>query len=278
MIPVAALLAILSAAPHGRAAPHPAKAARVGVLRVCVDPDDLPFSARGQDGLDVRIATIVAADLGARLDLVWVPLRRGLVRNTLGARRCDALMGVPARVERVLTTRPYYRSSYVFASLAGRGARFSSLDDPRLRKARVGIELVGGETNPPAAHALARRGIVENVVGFPVHGDAREEVPGGAIVRALEAGRLDVAIVWGPRAGYAARRDPRLVLTPVSPEQDGALPFAFDVAIGVRRGEVALRDALDRALDRRRAEIDVVLRAYGVPRVPPPMQASTEGR
>jgi mxaJ protein len=273
----AALLALLSAAPHARAA-HPARAPRLDVMRVCVDPNDLPFSARGQDGLDVRVATIVAADLGARLELVWVPLRRGLVRNTLGARRCDALMGVPARLERVLATRPYYRSSYVFASLAGRDAPYRSLDDPRLRTAKVGIELVGGEANPPAAHALARRGIVDNVAGFPVYGDTREPVPGGAIVRALQAGRLDVAIVWGPRAGYAARRDPRLVLTPVSPEQDGPLPFAFDVAIGVRRGNVALRDALDRALARRRSEIEVVLRAYGVPRVPAPVQASTEAR
>ncbi len=265
----AVLLALLATAP----APLRPDAARAGprALRVCVDPNDLPFSAQGRDGLDVRIATIVAGDLGARLELVWVPLRRGLVRNTLGAGRCDALMGVPAGWERVLATRPYYRSSYVFVSRAGAGAPFRSLDDPRLRSARVGVELVGGDAgNPPAAYALAARGIVDNVVGFMVYGDTRDVVPGGAIVRAVEAGRLDVAVVWGPRAGYAARRDPRLVVTPVSPERDGPRPFAFDVAIGVRRGDVALRDALDAAIARERPQIDRVLAAYGVPRAAPP--------
>jgi mxaJ protein len=265
----ASLLALLAAAP----APHRAPAgapAPIRVLRVCLDPNDLPFSARGLQGFDVRVATIVASDLGARLEPVWIPLRRGLVRNTLAAGRCDALMGVPAAWERVLATRPYYRSSYVFVSRAGAGAPFRSLDDPRLRTARVGVELVGGDAgNPPAAHALAARGIVDNVVGFMVYGDTRDAVPGGAIVRAVEEGRIDVAIVWGPRAGYAARRAPRLVVAPVSPARDGPRPFAFDVAIGVRRGDVALRDALDAAIARQRPAIDGALAAYGVPRVPP---------
>jgi mxaJ protein len=253
-------------APSAAARPVPI---RVSVLRVCADPNDLPFSSRARNGFENRVARILAADLGARLEMVWVPLRRGLVRNTLGQDRCDALLGVPAGWERVLSTRPYYRSTYVFASRRDRGPAFRSLDDPRLRTARVGVELVGDDgANPPAAHALASRGIVDNVVGFPVFGDAREEVPGGAIVRAVQSGELDVAIVWGPRAGYAARRDPRLLLVPVPPEEAGPLAVAFAMAVGVRRGNVALKDALDGALARRRAEIERVLEAYGVPRAP----------
>lgn len=260
-----ATLLVLAGPAAGAAPRRPA-----AVLRICADPNALPYSDARGGGFELAIARVLARELGRRLEVVPVPLRRAAVRNTLGAGRCDALMGVPARLERALTTRPYYRSSYVFASLRARDLQLSSLDDPALRTLRVGVELVGDDgANPPAAHALAARGIVDNVRGFMVYGDHRAPAPGAEIVRALQRGAVDVAIVWGPRAGFFGRQGPPLRLTPVVPARDGGLPFAFDVSVGVRRGDRALRDALDRALDRRRTEIERILDAHGVPRVAP---------
>lgn len=263
---ITALLAI-AAGPAGGTEPH---ARPPAALRVCADPNALPYSNARGEGFEIAIARVLARELHRPLELVYLPLRRGFVRNTLGADRCDALMGVPSELERVLATRPYYRSSYVFASRRDRGLEISSLDDPALRRLRIGVELVGDDgANPPAAHALAARGIVDNVVGFTVYGDYREPAPAAAIVRALQRGALDLAIVWGPRAGFFGRRGPPLRIAPVAPRRDGGLPFAFDVSVGVRRGDRALRDALDGALARRHAEIVRILEAYGVPRAPP---------
>jgi mxaJ protein len=266
---IAAITALLALA-TGPAAGAGPRDDPTTALRVCADPNALPYSNARGEGFEIAIARVLARELRRPLQLVYVPLRRGFVRNTLGADRCDALMGVPSELERVLATRPYYRSTYVFASRRDRGLSVSSLDDPALKKLRVGVELVGDDgANPPAAHALAARGIVDNVVGFTVYGDYRDPAPAAEIVRALQRGALDLAIVWGPRAGFFGRRGPPLRIAPVAPSRDRGLPFAFDVSVGVRRGDRALRDALDGALARRRSEIGRILDAYGVPRAPP---------
>jgi mxaJ protein len=242
--------------------------ARAGppVLRICADPSEPPFSRARGDGFENRIARVLARDLGVELELVHVPLRGGFVRRTLGARRCDALMGVPAGSEQTLNTRPYYRSTYVFVTRAG-GPAVASLDDPALRRLRVGVERAGDDgARPSPEPALAQRGIVDNVVGFSPYGDERDEEAGGGALAAVRDGRVDVAVVWGPRAGAFAR-GAALVVTPVTP-RDGPPPLDHAVAIGVRRDDAALRDALDAALARRRAEIERILEAAAVPRLP----------
>lgn len=275
-----ALAALIAAAAPRPAAARPDPAVPGGVLRVCADPNDLPFSdARGR-GFENRVAAVLARALGARLELVPWPQRRGWVRNTLTARRCDVVMASPAGLERVLTTRPWYRSSYVFVAREDRGLRLSSIDDPRLHFLRIGVQLVGdeGASSPPVL-ALGARGMVDNLVGFPVYGDVSEPVPGGRVVDAVRRGEVDVAVVWGPRAGWLAARPPRLVLAPVSPPSDGGLRFAFSICAAVRKGDRALRDALDRALAARAREIERILDDYGVPRVPDaPVAAAREAR
>jgi mxaJ protein len=258
------------------AGPAPAQLAR-GTLRVCADPNNLPYSNERREGFENKLAELVAADLHVRVEYTWWAQRRGYVRNTLRAGRCDVIMGVPTGFEPVLVTRPYYRSTYTFVTRRT-APRITSFDDPALRRLRVGVQIIGDESaNSPPVAALTRRGIVENVTGYSVLGDYREPNPPSRIVRAVTDGEVDVAIVWGPLAGYFAKRSTiPLRVEPVSPEIDlPYLPFVFDIAMGVRRGETAFRDRLDGVLRRRHREIDRLLASYGVPRADTPAIAST---
>src|SRR5437868_10667318 len=129
-------------------------------LTVCADPNNLPFSNERQEGFENRIAELVARDLNARLSYVWWAQRRGFVRNTLNQNACDLLIGVPSSFERVSTTIPYYRSTYVFVTRRDRRLKVASFDDPQLRRLRVGVQLIGDDaTNSPPAHALSNRHI-----------------------------------------------------------------------------------------------------------------------
>jgi mxaJ protein len=237
-------------------------------LRVCADPNNLPFSNRQGEGFENRIAALLARDMGVPLEYTWWPQRRGFIRNTLNAGRCDLVTGVPAAFDQVRTTRPYYRSTYVFVTRRDRKLRIRSLDDSVLRRVKIGIHLIGDDyANPPPAEALARRGIIRNVVGYSIYGDYSKPDPPADLVRAVAHGEVDVAIVWGPLAGYFARHlNPPLELVPVVPRVDaGVLPFVFDIAMGVRRDDSATAKMLERELVRHRPEIRKILREYGVP-------------
>lgn len=239
-------------------------------LRVCADPNNMPYSNQAQQGFENKIADLLAADRHARLEYTWWAERRGFVRNTLKAGTCDLFIGVPAGFDMADTTRPYYRSSYVFVTRHDRALHLRSLDDPRLRRLRVGVQMIGDDfNNSPPAHALTNRGIVTNVVGYVVYGNYAAPNPLDRIVSAVDRGDIDAALVWGPPAGYFARRSAHaLDIVPVTPQTDGpALPFAFDMSMGVRRGNTALRDELNDFIARRQADIDRILEAYGVPRV-----------
>ncbi len=239
------------------------------VLRVCADPNNLPFSNSELQGFENKLADLVGRELHLRVRYTWWAQRRGYVRNTISAGLCDVLMGVPSGFERTLVTRPYYRSSYVFVTRRHDGPKLQSIDDPALRRVRVAVQLIGdnGENSPPA-HALAARHIVRNVVGYSVYGDYLQPNPPARIVDAVAHGDVDVAIAWGPLAGYfAPKENVELDVTPVSPQHDASLPFAFDISVGVARRARALRDEIDGVLARRKAEVDQILGSYHVPRV-----------
>ena len=259
------LLAVMFGPMHASAAPlHP------GPLRVCSDPNNLPFSNQKLQGFENRIATLVARDLGTEVSYFWWAQRRGFVRNTLNAGKCDVIIGVPSSFELAATTRPYYRSTYVFVTRRDRHLDISSLDDPRLHSLKVGVQMIGDDyASSPPAHALANRGIVRNIVGYSVYGDYSKDSPPRRIVEAVADGEVDVSAVWGPTAGFfiAKSRIP-LVARPVTPQIDlPFLPFVFDISMAVRRSDTALRDRLNEIIQRRAAEIDAILREYGVPRV-----------
>ncbi len=201
-------------------------------LRVCADPNNLPFSNRRLEGLENKLARLIAHDLAVPVSYTWWAQRRGFFRNTLKAGLCDVVMGIPSGFEMASPTRPYYRSTYVFVSRANRGDLVRSLDDPALRSLRIGVQLAGDDyANTPPAHALARRGIVSNVVGFTLYGDYARPNPPARIVDAVARGEVDVAVVWGPLAGYFAARSPApLRIAPVTPSVDRPfLPFVFDI-------------------------------------------------
>jgi mxaJ protein len=234
-------------------------------LRVCADPDNFPQSRADVSGFENRIAAIVADELQRPLEYTWTPQLRAFVRKSVGERRCDVWIGVPADLERLLTTAPYYRSTYVFVTPADDAAPLHSFDDARLPRLRIGVQLIGPESAAsPPAHALARHGAIDHVVGYTIGGEA----PAAArIAQALGEGRLDAAVVWGPQVGWYAQRSARpLIVRAARPPRGFALPFEFDIAMGVRPGDTALRDALQRAIDRRRGAIDAVLAEYAVPR------------
>jgi mxaJ protein len=237
-------------------------------LKVCADPNNLPFSNAKGEGFENRIIALLAEDLHTDVKYTWWAQRRGFLRNTLNAGACDVVPGLVAGIEMVSSTRRYYRSTYVFVT-RGDAPAVTSFDDPALRRLKVGVQLVGDDgANPPPAQALARRGIVGNVRGFTVYGDYAEPNPAGRIVAAVAHGDIDVAIVWGPFAGYFAKKlGVPLRITPVDPPVEGLVPMVFDIAMGVRRDDKPLRDELNAALAHRRGEIDAILADYGVPRL-----------
>ncbi|TIP37867.1 MAG: quinoprotein dehydrogenase-associated putative ABC transporter substrate-binding protein, partial [Mesorhizobium sp.] len=238
-------------------------------LRVCADPNNLPFSNAAGQGFENKIAQIIADDLGAKLTYTWWAQRRGFVRNTLKAGLCDLVPGTPANLEMLRTTTPYYRSSYVFLTRQD-SPDVTSFNDPRLRDLRIGVQLIGDDgANSPPVQALGRRGIVGHLVGYPVYGDYSAPNPPARIVDAVASGEIDVAVVWGPLAGYFAQKQRvPLRITPVTPRIDGPqLPMIYDISMGVRREDDPLRGDVNGALARHKADIDALLVQYGVPRL-----------
>jgi mxaJ protein len=237
-------------------------------LTACADPNNLPFSNKAGEGFENKLAQMIAADLHAKLDYIWWAQRRGYVRNTLNEKTCDFWPGIGSNVEMVATSRPYYRSTYMFVSRANANLAGLTLDDPRLKRLRVGVQLVGDDaSNTPPAHALARRGIVANVRGYMLYGDYAAPNPPAEIVRAVERGEIDVGLAWGPLAGFFAARSPvPLRLEPVTPWfADNQWPMQFDVSVGVQKDNQKLLKQIDAVLARRSNEISRLLDSYHVP-------------
>lgn len=237
-------------------------------LRVCADPNNMPFSNQRGEGFENKIAELVARELHRPLEYFWLPQRRGFVRHSLDAGRCDVVISVPAQYGLLQPTTSYYRSSYAFVSRRDRHLRVDSFDAPPLKRLTIGIQITGDDyNNPPAAQELASRHIVQNVRGFTVYGDYSRSEPQRTIVDAVADGLVDVAIVWGPLAGYYARREATPIdvrpITAVSAASSSK--FTFDIAMGVRRGDTTLRAALDAVIAHHGDAMQRILREYGVP-------------
>ena len=239
-------------------------------FRVCADPNNLPFSNRQQEGFENKIAEVLARGLGQTVAYTWWPQRRGFLRSTLNAGRCDVVMGLPADIDMALTTQPYYRSIYAFVYPADAPYALSSFDDPILKELKVGVHLIGDDyTNSPPAHALSTRGIVDNVVGYSVFGNYADPNPPGKIIEAVANNEIDAAIVWGPIGGYFARQQTTsLRVVPVaSRDESPSLLLAYDIALGVRKSDEALKNTLNGLLTQHAEEIRQILIDYGVPGV-----------
>jgi mxaJ protein len=247
-------------------------------FRVCQDPNNLPFSNLAGDGFENRIAELFGRDLGLPVTYYSFPNRLAFIRNTLRYRlpeedyRCDVVLGVPAGFDQVSATKPYYRSTYALVFPKGRGmdgVRTSddllALPPEKLRALRIGVY-----DRSPASQWLARHGLVDRGVPYPMMNPDPEQYPGQIIERDLAQGRIDAAIVWGPIAGYFARRvrSPELLVAPMKSEP--GLPFDFSMAMGVRYGEPQWKKQIEDLIARHRVEILAILREYGVPLVEEP--------
>jgi len=237
-------------------------------MQVCADPNDLPYSNKAKEGFENRIAEILADELGADLSYVWYPRRRKFVQHMLRAGRCDLVMGVSDSSSKMLTTLAYYRSSYVFVYPEDAALDITSFDDPELKQLRIGVQMGGGLL--PPNKALANRGMTENLEGYPIVGDYDEDQPLSPIIKAVVDGDVDIAVAWGPIAGYfAQQQDVPLKIVPVSPQfEPPFLPMVFSIAIGVRHGDRDFARLLNRAIAQRWDDIQTVLEDYGVPLQP----------
>ena len=233
-------------------------------LRVCADPDNMPFSNKLQQGFENRLAELVAANVHAKLTYVWQRMGRGFVREYIDKSKCDLLIGIPANYRPLLTTTPYYRSIYVFVFRRDHPLRQASFDSTELHGLKIGVQVMEEDYTPPG-EALARRGLQSSIIGFDTTGDQA-----GSLVRAVADRTVDVAAVWGPLAGYFVGKYAGLLqFTPVTPEFDPpGLPFTFAISMGVRKGNVALRDELEKILTNNKDRIETILKQYGVPELP----------
>ncbi len=239
-------------------------------LRVCADPNNLPYSNQQQQGFENALAKLAASDLGMNVSYFWFPQRHKFFRNTLQAGVCDVVMEVPSGIDVASTTIPYFRSTYVFVSRRDRNLQIRSFDDPRLKDLRIGVHVTGenDEAMPPAT-ALIKRGLVRNLNGYSIFGKLSEPNPGTDIVQAVADQAIDVAVVWGPLGGYFAKHSSQpLQAAPVcAAPADRQLPLSFDISMGVRPGNDALRDKLNEFIVRHRSEIRQLLDSYAVPLV-----------
>jgi quinoprotein dehydrogenase-associated probable ABC transporter substrate-binding protein len=231
------------------------------VLRVCADPNNLPFSNEKGEGFENRIVELLAAKLDKGLAYVWYPQATGFVRNTLGAHRCDVIPGFPQGDELVQSTNPYYRTAYALVMRPGAGLDdIDTLTDPRLRHSRIGI--VAG--TPPATY-LAVNGLLSNAKSYPLVVDTRVDSSARAMMRDLASGDIDLGILWGPMAGYHARQANPPLRVKLLLKETGGPPLAFRIAMGVRASDQNWKRQLNRLIAENRADINRLLLGFGVP-------------
>ena len=240
-----------------------------GIIRVCADPDNMPLSNQKGEGFEQKLAELIAKEWNAKVEYAWWPVRRGFFARALNGRYCDLAVEAPPALDIASVTKPYFRSGYVFVTRKDSGLDIKSLADPRLKKLRIGVNLLNSDAeNTPPAMALSKYGVVGNLKGYSTFYTTTERPED--IVNDVAKKKIDVAIVWGPLAGYFAKRSPvPLSLQPLA-ERDSLsdLPFRFDIGMAVRRKDRALRDSLQKVLDRKGPEIQAILKEYGVPVFP----------
>jgi quinoprotein dehydrogenase-associated probable ABC transporter substrate-binding protein len=232
------------------------------VLRVCADPNNLPFSNEKGEGFENKIAQLLGAKLGKDVAYAYYPGATGFVRNTLNAHLCDVILGVPQGNDLVQPTNPYYHTTYAIVTSADSDlASLKSLDDPRLREKGRHIGLVA---NTPPGNILATNGLLGAVKPYALMVDTRVESPSATMIDDLVKGDIDIAIVWGPFAGYYAKKSPtKLVVTPI--EDVKGARMSFRIGFGVRHSDQNWKRDLNQFIQQNKSALDKILQDYGVP-------------
>ena len=253
------------------------------VLRVCQDPNNLPFSNRALQGFENKIAALLAADLGWKIEYTWYPQRMGFIRNTLRAKnpdsdtfKCDLVTGVATGFDMGATTRPYYHSTYAMAYVKGKGLDgVHTLEDLLTLSAdkRAGLRL-GVFGRSPVADWLLENGLIDKMVSYQTQSGDADRYPGEMVEKDLANGAIDVAFIWGPIAGYFARQSTAVPIVAIPLTPHAGLQFDFEIAMAVRFGEAAYKQRIDDAIDRNRPKINAILAQYGVPLLDQPERAA----
>ena len=251
------------------------KPAERQALRVCQDPNNLPFSNIKGEGIENKIAELFGKALGLPVTYYSFPQRLAFIRNTLKFKLpgenypCDIVIGVPAGYDQVSVTKPYYRSTYALVFPKGKGLDqiasaedFLKLDAARLSTLRIGIY-----DRSPASDWLNKHKLVAQGVPYPIMNPDPDQYPGEIIEKDLAAGKLDVAIVWGPIAGYFAQRIKTPALAVVPMKSEPGVKFDYQMAMGVRYGEREWKQQIEGLIESKRTEIQAILKEYGVPMV-----------
>jgi mxaJ protein len=246
------------------------------VLRVCQDPNNLPFSSKSQAGFENRIAALFAQELGWKLETTWFPQRIGFIRNTLRAKeensdrfKCDLVTGVPAGFEMAATTHPYYHSSYALVYARDRGKGLDGVRDLdgllALNPAQRGKLRFGVFTASPFIDWLLKNELMGQVEWYQIQSGDAEQYPGQTIERDLASGKIDLAFVWGPIAGYLARNTRSAPIVAVPLASRPGMKLDFEIAMGVRQGDKAFRQRVDQLITVNQDKINAILDQYGVP-------------
>ena len=232
------------------------------VLRVCADPNNLPFSNEKGEGFENKIAEYLAKKINKELAYAFYPGATGFVRNTLNAHLCDVILGIPQGNDLVQPTNPYYRTTYAIVTRAGSDLEgLSTLDDPRLKSKQHRIGLVA---NTPPGNILAKEGLMSAVKPYPLMVDTRFDSSSATMIRDLEAGDIDVALLWGPIAGYYVKNaKTKLNLIPI--QETAGTRMAFRVAFGVRHSDQIWKRDLNQFISQNKSELEKILIDYGVP-------------
>ena len=272
------LTATLAWASVAQAQPAPEKVARTDdALRVCADPHSLPQSNDRGEGYENKIAQALAHDLGKKVEYTFFPQRMGFVRNTLRARdeqtqqfKCDVIIGVPKGYELTATTQPYMHSIYalVVPARADLKGLKTAEDLLKLPPEKLHALHIGMFAQTPASDWVLKNGLIDRAVMYAAQSGDPNETPDTIIERDLSAGKIDVAVVWGPIAGFLVSRhtgDKPWLSVPFKP--DPTIRFDYEIAMGLRQGEKDWQNTLDQWIAGHHAEIAQILTDYHIPRV-----------
>jgi len=230
------------------------------VLKVCADPNNLPFSDEKKEGFENKIAELLGTAHGLKVEYTWFPQTIGFVRNTLRAYRCDLVIGTVAGDESMQTTNPYYFTTYVMLYRSDKGLSLKGLQDPQLARLRLGVV-----SATPPSDLLVRHALMANAKPYPLSVDTRVESPTHQMVKDLMAGSIDVGLLWGPIAGYYRQHD-KLPLTLVQlADEPGAARMKYHIAMGVRPNEPEWRRRVNAMIVEQQPQLTAILREYGVP-------------
>jgi quinoprotein dehydrogenase-associated probable ABC transporter substrate-binding protein len=231
-----------------------------GALKVCADPNDLPFSSEQKQGFENKIAELMANALGVKVEYTWFPQIIGFARNTLQAHRCDLVVGTVAGDDIMQTTNPYYFTTYVMVYRSDKGLALDGVADPRLASLRLGVV----STTPPS-DLLVRHDLMSHAKPYPLTVDTRVQSPTHQMIQDVVNRTIDVGFLWGPIAGYYKKHDKLpLTLVPLK-EEPGAARMKYHIAMGVRANEPEWRRRVNATILKQQLAITAILRDYGIP-------------